>query len=253
MESPVLRDLQSSFFAFIAGPDEAGSGGRGSLVRLAVRGDEDLDALDRLGIYREMCLARLVEVLRDDYANVADGLGAQSFEALARRYVIEHPSLMPSIQHISDRFPEFLQQALEERHDLAAQALVDRARLEVFSETDPRPLSLEQLRARPAEEWAALALRPIAALRVITRAWGTDDDGPQPRPHVTRVWRQGFEIFQATVDTLEARALDQLLDGGTTLEALGEALEASMSEEDAAREAGALLLRWLEDGILFAD
>ncbi len=252
MELQGLRELQKSFFAFVAGPDSAATDVRGSLARVAVRGDESLDADQRLGIYRAMCLARLVEVLRDDYSVVAERLGDTSFEALARRYVVEHPSVMPSIQHVSDRFPEFLERELVGRPDLGERALVERARLEVFSEKDPVPLVLERLRALPPEEWGTVALHPIEALRVITRAWADAAEAPSPKPHVTRVWRQGFEIFQATVDPIEARALDLLLDGGTTLQELGESLEASMSQEDTAREAGALLLRWLEDGILRA-
>jgi hypothetical protein len=250
MESPALRELQTSFFGFVAGPVEATWDARGSAVRGAVRGDTVLTAEDRLGIYRGMCLARLVDVLRDDFADVADAWGTSAFDATARSYVIENPSEMPSIQHVSDRFPEFLEAVLEDRPDLAERAAIDRARLEVFSETDPTALTLERLRAAPAQEWGSLALTPIAALRVITRAWSADDGPVRPKPHVTRVWRQGFEIFQATVDVTEAGALDLLQAGGTTLEGLALFLASGRPEEEAARQSGALLLRWLEDGIL---
>jgi len=252
MPSLALRDLQTSFFALVAGPDET-AGTAGTLARHVVRGDGGLDAEARLRIYREMCLARLVDVLRDDYAPVVDALGSERFDAIARAYVIENPSVMPSIQHVSDRFPGFLETALPERPDLAERAGLERARLEVFSEADPRPLSLERLRSVPAEEWGGLELRPIAALRVITRSWGDGDAPPRPAPHVIRVWRRGFEIFQATVDSLEARALDRLLGGPTRIEEIGAMVAATRGPVDGARETGALLLRWIEDGIVEAS
>lgn len=253
MSSPCLRELQESFFAFVAGPAEVlGPDGRGALARNVVRGAGPLDADARLRIYRGMCLARLVEVLRDDYAAEAERLGREAFDELAREYVVRNPSVLPSVRHVSAGFPEFLEDGLPDRPDLAESARVARARLEVFAETDPRPLTLERLKALPPERWIGLELRPIAALRVLTCAWAIEGPGALPRAHVLRVWRQGFEIFESTVDPVEARALDRLLTGTTTLEALGETLATTMSQADAAREAGGLLLRWLEDGILAA-
>jgi len=247
MASPGLRELQRSFFAFVAGREEAAFGEAGSLARSVVRGGGRLDPTARLGIYRAMCLARLVDVLREDYAPLVSEVGENEFERIARAYVEANPSVMPSIRHVSDRFPEHLQVALAERPHLAERAAVERARLEVFAEADAVPLTLEDLRVRSPEEWGGLALRPIAALRVVTRAWG--DDG-RARAHVVRVWRQGFEIFQATADAYEAAALDRLRSGSTSLEEIAGSHEGSLPHEDAAREAGGLLLRWLDDGIL---
>lgn len=252
MDSLELRELQKSFFAFVAGPVESATGPAGTLARVAVRGDDVLGADARLGIYRRMCLARLVDVLRADYQAAADELG-DDFDALARRYVVEHPSEMPSIQHISDGFPAFLVRELVDRPDVAERTHVDRARLEVFSEVDPTPLSLEELKQTDPLEWGRVPLRPIAALRVVTRAWAVGNGGPRVAPGVTRVWRQGFEIFEASADPLEAQGLDLLMEGGTTLAALGAFFQENLDEEEAAREAAGLLLRWLADGILHSD
>jgi len=109
------------------------------------------------------------------------------------------------------------------------------------------------MRAVPPERWGEFPLVPIPALRVVTGAWVTREGRPRVQPHTTRVWRAGYEIFEANADVLEARALDRLLCGGTTLARLGEVLGCEMSEEDAARESAALLLRWLDDGILHSD
>lgn len=249
MESPALRDLQESFLAFVAGPPVAREDGRSQLARQVVRSAGPLVAEERLQIYRAMGFARLIEVLRDDFADVAARLGDEGFDTCARLYLTRHPSQRPTIQHVSERFPEFLEQEFPEAPHLGERAAIARARLHVFSEMDPDSLTLDHLRDRPPESWGEVPLVPIQAMRLVTRAWA--DDG-RPKAQLVRIWRQGFEIFQASVDPLEASGLDLLADGDADLNALGSLLERELPADDAAREAGALLLRWIEDGILDA-
>jgi hypothetical protein len=65
------------------------------------------------------------------------------------------------------------------------------------------------------------------------------------------VWREGFTVFHTSIDAPEEAALARLA-GGATFAEVCELFAQSASLEDAAREAGALLARWLEDGILRA-
>ena len=247
MESPALHELQESFFAYVAGA--APSGPEAELALAAVREHGALDADQRLGIYRGMCFARLVDVLRDDYATVAEALGEEAFEALARRYLEAHPSSRPTIQHVGERFPAFLEVHAEDRPQLGEMGRLALARLEVFAESDAEPLTLDELREIPPGEWGDVPLRPIPALRVVTRAWS---DAGQPKAHALRVWRQGFEVFHAAMTPMEAQGVDLLRTGRATLSSLGDLLGAEHLTDDPPRDAAGLLLRWLEDGVLDA-
>jgi hypothetical protein len=72
---------------------------------------------------------------------------------------------------------------------------------------------------------------------------------PAPQRTVLRVWREGFKVFHAAIDEIEEAALARLA-GGATFAAVCELFAQTTSLEDAAHAAGALLARWLEDGIV---
>ena len=54
-----------------------------------------------------MYAARLVDVLREDYARVAHVLGDARFGDVASAYLAALPSRHPSVRWIGDRFPAF--------------------------------------------------------------------------------------------------------------------------------------------------
>jgi hypothetical protein len=245
-----LRELQELFWRSLTGEAQA------ALLR-QIPGAGPLTAADRLEIYQRMYLSRLIDVLREDYPRVAEVLGAETFADLAQAYLAAHPSTDPSVRHVGGALADFL--ATEPvpglPPSLADLARLEWARLEVFDAPDARPLAIADLAAMSAERMPTVRLALVPACVVVVTAWPVHEVWGEPaaaarfQPARTalRVWRQDFTVYHARVDAVEEAALTRLAAGGTFANVCE--LFAEASPEDAAREAGALLARWLEDGI----
>src|SRR2546422_349953 len=130
------------------------------------------------------------------------------------------------------------------------------ARIEVFDAPDAKPLDAGALREVPAEDWPGLRFVPIPALALVRARWpvheiwaGADPAAFTPAPTALRVWRAtDFAVFHAPMDPRATDALGRLI-AGQPFAAACEAF-ADLPPADAAHEATALLLRWLEDGII---
>jgi hypothetical protein len=261
--APALRELEALFwrhlgFAPTAPEDRAAD----PALLDAVCDTPPLAARDRLGIYAGMYVARLVEALEEDFPRVAAVLGAEPFAALARRYLARYPSEHPSIRHVGRAFADF---AAANPADASPPWLGDLARLEwtrlaVFDAPDAPALSLADLRAVPPEAWGDLRFRPVPAFAFLRldwpahRAWAAEPgEMPALAPEATalRLWRDGFVVFHAPLDPREDAALSALL-AGEPFAAICERF-ADLPPEEAAARAGALLVAWVEDGILAAD
>jgi len=251
-----LREVQTRFFDSIAGAAgrEAPAGFDRALLGL-VQGRGALGPADRLDIYARMYRARLLDVLREDFARVAELLGAERFATVACAYLARCPSRHPSVRYLGDRFPAFLAGSteIEGRPFLADLARLEWARREVFDAPDAEPLGLAELRAIPPADWPRLAFRVIPAFCTLHAAWPVHEDlsitSVHPAETFLRVWREDFTVYQAGMDGTERVALERVL-AGDPFGAVCQALETMSGSENAAREAAQLLLRWVEDGIL---
>jgi hypothetical protein len=126
----------------------------------------------------------------------------------------------------------------------------------VFDAPDAVPLRATDLRAVAPEAWADLRFEAIPAFEVIRSRWPIHEIWASPadpvapgRPAVVRVWRQDFRVFHAAIDEIEDAALGALLAGesfGNLCEVLAERLPA----DQAPAEAGSLLARWMENGLI---
>jgi hypothetical protein len=250
-----LRDVQLRFFAAITrgGPVDAG-------LRAVVREHGTLDAAARIEIYADMYRARLVDVLREDFPRVCALLGDEAFSTVAGRYLACHPSSHPSVRHLGHRFAGHLATERLPQPFLADLAHLEWARVEVFDAPDPEPLRLADLAAIAPTDWPALTLRPIAACRVVSSAWPVheiwaaaadgDAGGTWPAaPTTVRVWREGWSVSHAAMGAVEGEAFG-ILRRGVPFAEVCAAAEAGREPDAAAREVGALLMRWLEDGLL---
>lgn len=250
-----LRDLQLRFFGAVSrgGPIDAG-------LRAVVREHGTLGAAARIEIYADMYRARLVDVLREDFPRVCALLGDETFAAVAERYLARHPSRQPSVRHLGHRFAGHLAVENLPHPFLADLAHLEWARVEVFDAPDPEPLRLADLAAIAPADWPALTLRPIAACRIVSSAWpvheiwATAGDGDARRawpavPTRIRVWREEWSVSHAAMGAIEAAAFG-VLQRGVPFAEICAAAEAGREPDAAAREVGALLMRWLEDGLL---
>jgi hypothetical protein len=247
---PSLRELQTRFWDSLAGKPDA------ELVA-TIDPSEHLEPAERLDVYRNMYFLRLLEVLREDYPQLAQLLGDDAFADLARAYLTAHPSRHPSVRHVGDALPEFLAASAPAELPACAADLarLEWARREVFDAPDATPLTAGDLAGLDPARVAELPLELVPACTTLIAAWPVHEvwkdpsAAPAPKRTALRVWREGFKVFHATIDAAEEAALGRL-GGGTTFATVCELFAQTTSLADAAREAGALLARWLEDGIL---
>lgn len=249
MSAPALRELQQLFFRALGG-DVA------PVLRDVVRSTDGLGADRRLGIYADMYVWRLRDVLADDFEKTAAVLGDDAFTAAAREYVAAHPSEHPSVRHVGRRFADHLRThppaaAPPWTADLAA---LEWARGEVFDAPDAVAIRPSDLAIVAPEDWAGLRFTTVPALVVVEsgwpvhRAWETADADLEPAPTAIRVWRQDVVVYHCAVDPSEYEALRRLL-AGASFGSICDAF-ADLDAEAAGAAAGALLLRWIEDGLI---
>ena len=253
MPAPTLPELQRHFWAALEGETAPA-------LRDVVAGSAALSADDRIDVYASMYLWRLRDLLADDFPKVAAILGPDGFTDLVRRYLGTYPSTHPSARWVGSRLADFLA-----AFPLWAPWLTDLARLEwtrldAFDAADAEPVRAADLAAVAPEDWPDLAFEPVPSLRVLESrwpihetwgdpaAWAGPDASPGSRPTTVRVWRRGWQVLHAAVDVTEAGALADLRVGAS----FGGICERFADHEpaDGAREAGGLLARWVEDGIL---
>jgi hypothetical protein len=269
-----LAELQLRFFSAL----DPASPPIDAALLAAVNATGSLDAAERIRIYADMYRARLIDVLREDYPRVAATLGDADFAALACRYLSRHPSTHPSVRHVGRRFADWIAAESTVAPHLADLARLEWARVEVFDAADAEPLRLADLESLPPHEWPALRLRLIPACLVLESAWpiheiwasadpeadadapaddGAGADGAAERaqqawtrePTVIRVWREGFSVSHAAMGPDEQRAFPVLARGEPFAEICA-AIEDGLDADTAARQVGAILLRWLEDGLI---
>jgi hypothetical protein len=247
---PSLRDLQARFWHSLAGEPDAE-------LLATIDASEHLDPAERLDVYRNMYFLRLLEVLREDYPQTAQLVGDEAFADLARAYLGAHPSRHPSVRHVGDALPEFLATAVPAALPAFAADLarLEWARREVFDAPDATPLTASDLAALDPERVAELPLELVPSCMTLVAAWPVHEVwkdpsvAPAPKRTALRVWREGFKVFHAAIDDAEEAALGRLA-GGATFATVCELFAQTTSLEEAAREASALLARWLEDGVL---
>jgi hypothetical protein len=252
---PSLRDVQLRFFDAVAG-----GGTVDAELGAVVCGQGELDAAARIAIYADMYRARLLDVLREDFPRTRAVLGDEAFSGMASRYLVRHPSVHPSVRHLGARFADHLAVEPGPCPFVADLARLEWARVEVFDAADAEPLRLTDLHAIAPEEWPRLTLRPIAACRVVTAGWPVHRiwaaaAGPgvevewTAAPATVRVWREGWSVSHAAMGVTETVAL-RAIEHGASFAEVCTAVEGGRDADAVAHEVGALLLRWLEDGLL---
>jgi hypothetical protein len=246
-----LAETQAAFHALATRAAEPPCAAEDLLV-----GTPELPAVERIGIYADMYLWRLTDVLREDYPKLAALLGDERFFAVAETYACEHPSDRADLGQFGRHLPEFLRRFPDAaRADLADLAALEWARSGVFFEAPATPVSREALAALRPDAFLDLRLALVSALRVLildhdaTALWRRIEKDEPPDAPITKatavvVWREGFEVFHGRIELDEASALEAARAG----ERLASVCAAFGRREDPAAAAFAALASWFDEG-----
>ncbi len=222
-------------------------------------GTEELPAADRLEIYGNMYVWRIVDALRVDFPAVASLLGDDAFFDAMTAYVQQEPSESPDLGQLGRKLEAFLRSYGEGRPDLADMAALEWARAAVFLEAEARSIPATALATVPPERVAAVRLKVIPALRLLSfersplDVWQEIEDGEPPsapseiQGHAA-VWRQGYEVFHVSLTDDEAEALRRCIAGQT----FEEVCDAFAGQDDAATTALAAIASWFKEGWISA-
>ncbi len=253
MPTPSLHEVQRLFWESVAvrpGRDSIAP----ALVRL-VRGANDSDRKTRIRVYSDAYYLRLRDVLREDFPKVTALLGDR-FDEVVAGYLETFPSEQPSVRHLGRALAEFLQSREDIPKCLADLAELEWARVEVFDAPDAECATIDELATVPPEAWPALRFSMIPAIQTLRvqypahQLWSDSQSLEVPAAETSlRIWRKNdFLVLHAPMDERESAALQEMI-AGEPFAAICETF-ADLPEIEAAQEAAALLVRWIEDGIV---
>jgi hypothetical protein len=209
----------------------------------------------RLDVYAEMYVARLHDILADDYPKLRAVLGEDAFRELATDYVRARPPTSFTVRDAGQALPRYL----ESRNDLppwsADLAVLERARVEVFDGPDAASLSRDDLATVPLESFPALTLALVPASVVVSVRWSVDDlwsaieddvarEAAVPCTRTVLVWRRELRVLHRTLDEDEAELATLLAKRTTMVEVSARLAELNVSQPE--QRMVELLARWID-------
>ncbi|RDK08592.1 DNA-binding domain-containing protein [Cupriavidus lacunae] len=214
-----------------------------------------------LAVYQNNYRAQLVGCLETSYPNVHAWLGDEAFLASAVAHVDRQPPHAWTLDAYADGFDTTLAARYPDNPDLHELAWIEHAMSVAFVAADAAPPSAQAL-AGVDWESARLVLVPSLRMRTATTnaqdLWTALNDGtPVPDSEMLEapagliVWRRAFGCYLNLVDALELDALRQVQADGR-FEALCEWLVTRLGEDEGIDAAGAMLARWLGNGLVAA-
>ena len=197
-----------------------------------------LNSFQRIGIYRDMYLARLREALASDYPALLHCLGDDAFTQLVAGYVQKFPSQSYTLNHLGDRLPIFIRslRSLRRREFLYDLARLELAISEVFDAPESPVLKPKAIANISPEAWEAVRLKPIEALQLLAfhypvNAYLQSFRDRSPHPSIRRnnnwvvIFRSSYKLRRLDL-TRQGHDLLQSLSSGKPL---GKALSLSLS------------------------
>ena len=256
MRRPELRATLGWFQESVVAPHERRRRRLASADR-HLRPSKTLRPEQRLGIYVDAYMARLVEALEEDFPALARRLGQRAFHRLCRAYLERHPSRSRSLNPLGRKLPEFLP-ARSAARDLAR---LEVAMSEVFDGEAVPPLgSGDFARLRP-ETLAAARLDCVPALRLLALdhdanpyvdAVRQERDALPPlrrRPSWIAVYRKDFKVCRLDLSEAGFAALRALERGRTVSSAVGAAARSwKGTAADLERQVRQCFGEWVSEG-----
>lgn len=219
-----------------------------------------------MAVYRNAYRTRLIDVLRNIFERTARLVGDDAFRQVAAHHLITRSPNSWTIDLAGEGFAETCAELFTNDPDVGEVAWLEWEMHCAFTAADAAPLTLPDFATATAdfdaEQWDQLRfeLMPGTALRPISydlvTLWATLADPLMTsvaekldKPTWVLVWREGEQPVFGFVPEAEGLALADAQRGGT-FGGVCAALMNHFKTADAAAEAGAMLLHWLELGII---
>ena len=251
-----LREIQDSFQRGILAGDDA------ILGEVKDSAKENRNVL--FGVYRNAYVARLAEIVGEDYEQLHAYVGDQAFAKLVDAYIAAHPSDQRSARWFGRHLPVFASEhpTYAKHPEIAEIAELEKALADAFDGPDAEPLGIEALAAIPPESWPKLVFTPHpTAIRLtfktnaadIWSALKTETAPPEPKhladPQAIVVWRQDFMSRFRPLPPEEAMMWNEAAKG-VRFSVLCEMVATFAGEDDAELRAASYLKGWIETGML---
>ncbi len=212
-----------------------------------------------LAVYRNNYRSALVEALRSTFERTARLVGEDSFERAAAHHVITHPPASWTLDLAGEGFDATCAQLFAHDPEVAELAWLEWAMHRAFVARDTAALDGAGFAATTASygdaDWAGLRLRfvPGIALRTlrhdVKRLWSDGETHLLEEAACCIVWREGERPVFQQVPLPEGEALSAMVQGASFAEAC-ELLSGLLGEDEAPAAAGAMLARWLAEGLV---
>jgi hypothetical protein len=149
-----LKELQDEFQRGILAEDDA------ILAEVNDSAKEDREVL--FGVYRQAYVARLAEIVDEDYEQVHTYIGDQAFAWLLKAYIAAHPSDQRNARWFSRHLPAFIAKlaAYAKHPEVAELATLEKALADAFDGPDCKALTIEAMAALKPEAWPYLVFQP---------------------------------------------------------------------------------------------
>lgn len=221
-----------------------------------------------LEIYRNNYRASLLTAMTATFERTVRLVGEDSFRAAAAHHCITHPPTSWTLDLAGAGFAETCARLFAADPDVSELAALEWAMHLAFVARDAVPLDAAGFAQATAsftdEDWSRLTLEFVPGLNVaaarfdLLRLWTSLGEKPfvaevlpLDQTLAAVIWREGERpVFDLRPDW-EGRALAAMRQGETFTDACS-ILAAELDEETAVREAGAMLARWLNDGLVSA-
>lgn len=219
-----------------------------------------------LAIYRNNYRVALVDALLDTFQRTARWVGHEAFRQAAAHHLIAHPPSGWTLDDVGSGFDATLAELFANDPEVSELAWTEWAMHQVFGAADAQPLTANVFAAATSEfqdsDWSSLSLifMPRMATRTmqhdIAAIWHAlnEDEfcAPEYRlaePLACHVYREGERPTFVTAPPYENAALEAMIKGAS----FGQVLDLLVRQPplvEAAAEAGAMLGRWLHNGMI---
>jgi hypothetical protein len=227
-----FRAIAGWFQASVVRPHEQGRRGPPLAPASAViLPSKTLKPEERVGIYADAYLARLVDALHDDFPAVTRFLGHRAFHELARAYLEKFPSRSWSLNPLGRKLPEFLEGKVRvpKREAVRALAALEVAMAEVFDETAATPLTPADFATLEAERFIGSSLTFVPTFRLLEVDYDVNpyidavrqerDETPPLRKKKSwiAVYRKEFKVWRLDLQEPAYAGLSMLRKQGRTV------------------------------------